>query len=160
MAWHKDARQTSVKMFICFVPARLNFLSAIWLNGKFACLRTRRNTISLHWVWARHLYTLRKYLHLPKSSLTKKRGHEVAALQSRARKFQDRINLDVMLPNNVGSCCVRFQEAKSLTGFKHCATTCNRECKRTKHVISNNVVASLTSIFAFILLVILQNPSE
>ena len=79
MAWHKDARQTSMKMFICFVPARLNFLSAILLNGKFACLRIRRNTISLHWVWARYLYTLRKYLRLPKSSLTKRRGHEVAA---------------------------------------------------------------------------------
>ena len=79
MAWHKDARQTSMKMFICFVPARLNFLSAILLNGKFACLRTRRNTVSLHWVWARYLYTLRKYLRLPKSSLTKRRGHKVAA---------------------------------------------------------------------------------
>ena len=79
MAWHKDARQTLMKMFICFVPARLNFLSAILLNGKFACLRTRRNTISLHWVWARYLYTLRKYLRLPKSSPTKRRGPEVAA---------------------------------------------------------------------------------
>ena len=35
---------------------------------------------------------------------------------------------------NVGSCWL-----KSLTGFKLCATTCNRECKRTQHVTSNNV---------------------
>ena len=27
----------------------------------------------------------------------------------------------------------------SLTGFKLCATTCNRVCKRTQHVTSNNV---------------------
>ena len=35
---------------------------------------------------------------------------------------------------NVGSCWV-----KSLTGFKLCATTRNRVCKRTQHVTSNNV---------------------
>ena len=29
--------------------------------------------------------------------------------------------------------------AESLTGFKLCATTCNRVCKRTQHVTSNNV---------------------
>ena len=28
---------------------------------------------------------------------------------------------------------------KSLTGFNFCATTCNRECRRTQHVTSNNV---------------------
>ena len=36
-------------------------------------------------------------------------------------------------------CCVRLQGAKSLTGFKLCETTCNRMCKRTQHVTSNNV---------------------
>ena len=36
-------------------------------------------------------------------------------------------------------CCVRLHGAKSLTGFKLCATTCNRVCKRTQHVTSNNV---------------------
>ena len=35
---------------------------------------------------------------------------------------------------NVGSCWL-----KSLTGFKLCATTCNKVCKRTQHVTSNNV---------------------
>ena len=35
---------------------------------------------------------------------------------------------------NVGSCWL-----KSLTGFKLCATTCNRVCKRTQHVTSNIV---------------------
>ena len=39
---------------------------------------------------------------------------------------------------NVGSCWL-----KSLTGFKLCATTCNkcnRVCKRTQHVTSNNLL--------------------
>ena len=36
-------------------------------------------------------------------------------------------------------CYVRLHGAKSLTGFKLCATTCNRMCKRTQHVTSNNV---------------------
>ena len=35
---------------------------------------------------------------------------------------------------NIGSCWL-----KSLTGFKLCATTCNRVCKRTQHITSNNV---------------------
>ena len=35
---------------------------------------------------------------------------------------------------NVGSCWL-----KSLTSFKLSATTCNRVCKRTQHVTSNNV---------------------
>ena len=35
---------------------------------------------------------------------------------------------------NLGSCWL-----KSLTGFEFCATTCNRVCKRTQHVTSNNV---------------------
>ena len=35
---------------------------------------------------------------------------------------------------NVGSCWL-----KSLTCFKLCATTCNRVCKQTQHVTSNNV---------------------
>ena len=35
---------------------------------------------------------------------------------------------------NVRSCWL-----KSLTGFKLCATACNRVCKRTQHVTSNNV---------------------
>ena len=35
---------------------------------------------------------------------------------------------------NVGSCWL-----KSLTGFKVCATTCNRVCERTQHVTSNIV---------------------
>ena len=50
-------------------------------------------------------------------------------------------------PNIVGSCYVRLHVAKSLTGFKLCATTpnntrqgatiCNGVCKRTQHVTSN-----------------------
>ena len=48
-------------------------------------------------------------------------------------------------PNIVGSCCVRLCVAKSLTGFKLCATTRNniqqlvRVYKRTQHVTSNKV---------------------
>ena len=51
-------------------------------------------------------------------------------------------------PNNIGSCCICFHMAKSLTGFILCtttpdntqqpATTCNRVCKQTQLVISNN----------------------
>ena len=51
-------------------------------------------------------------------------------------------------PNNIGSCCICFHMAKSLTGFKLCtttpdntqqpATTCNRVFKQTQLVISNN----------------------
>ena len=40
----------------------------------------------------------------------------------------------IMEQKNVGSCWL-----KSLTGFKLCATTCNRVCKRTQHVTSTNV---------------------
>ena len=43
-------------------------------------------------------------------------------------------------------CCIRLNKAKSLTGFKLClttaqqhTTTCNRVCKPTQHVTSNNV---------------------
>ena len=41
----------------------------------------------------------------------------------------------------VGSCCVRLHVAKSLTGFKLCASTPNntQRCKRIQHVTSNNV---------------------
>ena len=42
-------------------------------------------------------------------------------------------------PNNVGSRCVCFHVDYRLTGFKLCATTYNRVCKRTQHVTSNNV---------------------
>ena len=42
-------------------------------------------------------------------------------------------------PNIAGSCCVRLHVAKSLNGFKLCTTTCNSECKQTRHVTSNNV---------------------
>ena len=42
---------------------------------------------------------------------------------------------------NVGSCWL-----KSLTGFKLCATTCNRVCKRTQHVTSNNVASVCTGL--------------
>ena len=42
-------------------------------------------------------------------------------------------------PNIDGSCCIRLLEAKSLTRFKLCATTCNRVCKRTQHVTPNNI---------------------
>ena len=41
--------------------------------------------------------------------------------------------------NNSQQCCVRLHGAKSMTGFKLCATTCNRVCKQTQHVTSNNV---------------------
>ena len=44
---------------------------------------------------------------------------------------------------NVGSCWL-----KSLTGFKLSATTCNRVCKRTQHVTSNNVGSCWSTIFA------------
>ena len=43
--------------------------------------------------------------------------------------------------------CIRLHVAKRLTGFKLCATTqqpattCNRVCKRTKNVTSNNVAS-------------------
>ena len=33
--------------------------------------------------------------------------------------------LPILFPNNVGSCCVRFHAAKSLTGFKLCTTIPN-----------------------------------
>ena len=43
-------------------------------------------------------------------------------------------------------CCIRLNKAKSLIGFKLClttaqqhTTTCNRVCKPTQHVTSNNV---------------------
>ena len=43
-------------------------------------------------------------------------------------------------------CCIRLNKAKSLTSFKLClttaqqhTTTCNRVCKPTQHVTSNNV---------------------
>ena len=42
-------------------------------------------------------------------------------------------------PNIDGSCCIRLHEAKSLTRFKLCATTCNRVCKRTQQVTPNNI---------------------
>ena len=42
---------------------------------------------------------------------------------------------------NVGSCWL-----KSLTGFKLCATTCNRVCKRTQHETSNNVASVYTAL--------------
>ena len=42
-------------------------------------------------------------------------------------------------PNIDGSCCIRLHEAKSLTRFKLCSTTCNRVCKRTQHVTPNNI---------------------
>ena len=49
--------------------------------------------------------------------------------------------------NIVGSCCIRFHVAKSLTGFRLWATTpynskknaIGRVCKRTQRVTSNNV---------------------
>ena len=46
---------------------------------------------------------------------------------------------------NVGSCWL-----KSLTGFKLCATTCNRVCKRTQHVTSNNVASVCTQPFSLL----------
>ena len=58
MALHKDARQTSMKMFICFVPARLNFLSATLLNEKFSRLKKTQGydkfTLGVSWV-SRHV---------------------------------------------------------------------------------------------------------
>ena len=64
------------------------------------------------------------------------------------------VQTDATTPNNVGSCCVRLHGAKSLTGFKFCAITipnntqqqtCNRVCKRTPLVTSNNDVASVST---------------
>ena len=46
--------------------------------------------------------------------------------------------------NIVGSCCVRLHLDKRLTVFKLCLTTCNRVCKRTQHVPSNNVASVCT----------------
>ena len=42
---------------------------------------------------------------------------------------------------NVGSCWL-----KSLTGFQLRETTCNRVCKRTQHVISNNLASVCTKL--------------
>ena len=42
------------------------------------------------------------------------------------------VNPRLTTSNIVGSCCIRLYVAKSLTGFKLCATTCNRVSKRTQ----------------------------
>ena len=39
-----------------------------------------------------------------------------------------------LLAQHVGSCCVRLHIAKRLTGFKLCATTCNRGCASTSEI--------------------------
>ena len=44
----------------------------------------------------------------------------------------DTVNPRLTTSNIVGSCCIRLYVAKSLTGFKLCATTCNRVSKRTQ----------------------------
>ena len=53
----------------------------------------------------------------------------------------------------IGSCCVCLHVAKSLTGFKLCATTPNntwqhgsRVCKQTQHTTSNNVAPVCTGL--------------
>ena len=46
----------------------------------------------------------------------------IIALKLRAN---GRNNSHYCWPNNVGSCCVCLHVAKSLAGFKLCATTCN-----------------------------------
>ena len=43
--------------------------------------------------------------------------------------------------SSVGRCGL-----KSLTGFKFCATTCNRVCKLTQHVTSNNAGSCLLTV--------------
>ena len=48
-------------------------------------------------------------------------------------------------PNIDGSCCIRLHEARSLTRFKLCATTCNRVCKRTQQVTPNNIGSCWTT---------------
>ena len=49
--------------------------------------------------------------------------------------------LHVVPPTTLGivrrQCCVRLHGAKNLTGFKLCATTCNKPCSRTQHVTPN-----------------------
>ena len=57
------------------------------------------------------------------------------------------VQTDATTPNfvgpTIGSCCLCLHVAKSLTGFKLCATelptTCNRVCKWTQQITSNNV---------------------
>ena len=48
------------------------------------------------------------------------------------KSAQDTVNPRLTTSNIVGSCCIRLYVAKSLTGFKLCATTCNRISKRTQ----------------------------
>ena len=48
------------------------------------------------------------------------------------KSASDTVNPRLTTSNIVGSCCVRLYVAKSLTGFKLCATTCNRVSKRTQ----------------------------
>ena len=57
------------------------------------------------------------------------------------------VQTDATTPNfvgpTIGSCCLCLHVAKSLTGFKLCATelptACNRVCKWTQQITSNNV---------------------
>ena len=62
------------------------------------------------------------------------------------------VQTDATTPNfvgpTIGSCCLCLHVAKSLTGFKLCATelptTCNRVCKWTQQITSNNVGSVFT----------------
>ena len=62
------------------------------------------------------------------------------------------LQTDSITPNNVGSFIVRLHVAKSVTGFKLCATTPNNtqqheqgvQIKRTQHLISNNIASVCT----------------
>ena len=48
------------------------------------------------------------------------------------KSASDTVNPRLTTSNIVGSCCIRLYVAKSFTGFKLCATTCNRVSKRTQ----------------------------
>ena len=59
------------------------------------------------------------------------------------------VQTDSTTPNNVESFIVRLHVAKSVTGFKLCATTPNNmkqgeQIKRTQHLISNNIASVYT----------------
>ena len=62
--------------------------------------------------------------------------HHSASISSDLKDVEksasDTVNPRLTTSNIVGSCCVRLYVAKSLTGFKLCAATCNRVSKRTQ----------------------------
>ena len=89
-------------------------------NSKWRSQRHYPKPITCHF-----LQSMRRHFSPVKEELCKRIQHCCATLRRSRNK------------RNVGSCWL-----KSLTGFKLCATTCNRVCKRTHHVRSKNVGSS------------------